>query len=201
MKLTVYRILDTSNGKMYIGSTIHDFESRLQAHKQINKGWNRGLCDWYPDINPDDLVGEVLEVIEDPSEEEVRLRLRESYYCNYYRNLGYELYNKRLDATHHSEESRAKISKSSKGRKCSELSRASLIEYNETQMSDNRHQFHHVVRYMNQIYEGSTELHAKLVSEGYDLTYHQVNNLVGGFFSRKNRSRYPELLSLIEVIQ
>lgn len=201
MNLTVYKITNSSNGKIYIGSTLKNFESRFQDHKLLVGGGNRGLCEWYPDINPDDLVGEVLEVIENPTPDEIKFRYRESYYCKHYRELGYELYNKLLDATHHSSESKLRISESTKGRLCSESAKEALRDYNKNHMKGNRHQSHHLIRYEGEIFEGSNELRAKLVEDGYDLTYHQVNNLVNGFFSNKNKLRYPDLLSKIEVIK
>ena len=197
MQLTIYKIEDKSNGKLYIGSTLKSFESRLLDHKR-KVGGNRGLCEWYPEINPKDLTGEVLEVIENPSKEEVRLRITESKYCLYYRSLGYELYNKRLDATHHSSESKAKISYSMLGRPCSEASKNALRAY-APQMIGNHHQFHNVIEYNGRVYHGSTKLHQELLAEGYDLTYHQVNNLLTGFFSKKNTDRYPELLTALKI--
>ena len=202
MKLTIYKLQNITTGKVYIGSTLKDFESRLYDHKlkpTEGHGGNRGLCEWYPDINPDDLIGEVLEVINDPSDDEIRYRHRESYYCKLYRSLGYELYNKRLDAIHHSEESKKKISESLKGRSCPEGSREFLRKYAE-HMKGNLHMFHHIIKYKGETHYSSTELHSKLLSEGYELTYHQVNNLVGGFFSKKNRAKYPELLDSLEVL-
>lgn len=201
MKLTVYKILDKSNGRLYIGSTTKEFQARINEHKIRGRNWNKGLCEWYPEINPADLIGEVLEVIDHPSDDELKFRYRESHYCDYYRSLGYELYNKRIDATHHSEESKLRISESLKGRPCPESARQALIDYNANQMKGNRHQSHHVLEYEGVTYYSSGELHQKLLSEGYDLTYHQVNNLVGGFFSKKNRSRYPELMHSIKVVQ
>ena len=197
MQLTIYKIENKSNGKLYIGSTLKNFESRLFDHK-LRSGGNRGLCEWYPEIDPNDLAGEILEVIENPSKEEVRLRITESRYCQYYRSLGYELYNKRVDATHHSSESKAKISASMLGKPCPEASKNALRAY-APQMVGNRHQDHHVIEYNGKVYQGSTELHQELLAEGYDLTYHQVNNLVTGFFSKKNKDRYPELLTALKI--
>ena len=197
MQLTIYKIENKSNGKLYIGSTLKNFESRLLDHKR-KSGGNRGLCEWYPEIDPKDLTEEILEVIDSPSNEEVRIRITESKYCLYYRSLGYELYNKRLDATHHSSESKAKISYSMLGRPCTEASKNALRAY-APKMIGNRHQYHHVIEYNGKVYQGSTELHQELLAEGYDLTYHQVNNLVSGFFSKKNKCRYPELLTSLKI--
>lgn len=156
MQLTIYKIENKSNGKLYIGSTLKSFQSRLLDHKR-KSGGNRGLCEWYPEIDPKDLTGEVLEVIENPSVEEVRIRTTESRYCLYYRSLGYELYNKRIDATHHSPESRAKISHSKLGIPCSEAAKNALRAY-APKLIGNRNQCHHVIEYNGKVYEGSTEL-------------------------------------------
>ena len=199
--MTIYKIVNKSNGKVYIGSTLKDFNIRLCDHKK-RSGGNRGLCEWFSDINPDDLSGEILEVIKNPSDEEVRFRTRESYYCLLYRELGYELYNKRIDALHHSDNTKHKISKSLKGRSCSESAKKVLLEYNKNNMFGNSHAHHHVIEYKGDIYNSSVRLFNKLIEDGYELTYHQVNNLVSnGMFSKKNKEKYPELPNLLKVLE
>jgi hypothetical protein len=197
--MIVYKITDVSNGKIYIGSTIKPFKTRMQAH--LNKGGNTGLCDWFPDINPEKLSGEVIAVIFNPTKEEMSKRTLESYMCLQYRKRGYSLYNKRIDATHHSELSRRKISNSSIGHINTPENIRKFAEWSRTNNIGNTHGVRCKVSFDGKTFLGSEQFYRYLRDcTDYELSQSQTRHFVNeGLLSKAIQRRYPNLLHDVVV--
>lgn len=203
MALTVYVITNVRTEHVYIGSTLKSLNKRFKEHCHRSPKSAFGICSWYPDIDPDDLTIKPLSIVENPSDDELKYRRTESEWILKYRQAGHKLYNKRFDAIHHSEESKQKMSDSLKGRITNPESVEKFIEWSRSGASlGNTNASHHEIIYKGVLYDGSTRLYRKLIEEGYDITYHQLNNYIGaGFVSKRNSVKYKDLFSQFNILK
>lgn len=123
MKAGVYLISNNVNGKCYVGSTIHLDQRRKQHFSRLahNKHVNKHLQNAYNKYGREAFEFEVLEIIDIDDSIKENLLMREQFWIDNLKpaynilpvagsNLGY----------HHTEETKQKISNSTKGVKKSE---------------------------------------------------------------------------------
>lgn len=148
-KSGIYKISNTSNGKVYIGKTSETFKRRFERHTNMligQKHHNKHLQNAW-NSNKDDFMFEILEIVEDVSE----LNDKEKYWINEYKSADCEHgYNKTYggdggtiniearkrksesmlgEKNHfygktHNAEARIKISEAGKNRPCSNETRS-----------------------------------------------------------------------------
>ena len=79
---TVYKIIDNTNGNIYVGSTMGTLKQRMHSHKTNYKrymnGKSKGKCKAYEIIQNDDYEWEIIEEIDDCDNN--KLTERETYY-------------------------------------------------------------------------------------------------------------------------
>lgn len=195
--MEVYKIINKTTGKIYIGSTSYDKETRFlntdwgHVHS-MSTGRKGKLYDDMRLYGIDNFILETIEIIDD----ENNLYKRENYYIKqYWDKYGEEkMYNEQrgISAFYEgmtvSEERRKQLSKAHTN-----------IPLSEEHKKAKRTKFY----YDNQTFFGVDELVTYLNQHDICVTKNIIKNLFyHNYLSKKNRENYPELLEIkIDKIQ
>lgn len=226
--MEVYKITNKVNGKVYIGSTIHTKESRWGTDANasgsshiacMKRGIDRPLYSDMRSMGLDQFELDTLVEVKETTESVLR-DIEEYYIHHYIDKLG------RDNVYNMSEHSRG--TDCSQMRTPEVLDKiikkyGSLIGPTLTEEAESKRRDTCIERYGTRAglmntresrvkrsnlyeYKGSqyllSELHSVLVNDGYELSYDQLKKFLNkGILSKRNQSRYPELLSSIAKVE